>query len=80
MASQVCIGSTTPCPGWVVIDPAPDRQRKPPAGHEHARRAAPREELQSLLAADIHVAAEHPELAGTETADDIRGWIELLPS
>jgi predicted small metal-binding protein len=28
----------------------------------------------------VHVAAEHPELAGTETADDIRGWIELLPS
>jgi predicted small metal-binding protein len=27
----------------------------------------------------VHVAAEHPELAGTETADDIRGWIELLP-
>jgi hypothetical protein len=25
-------------------------------------------------------AEEHPELAGTETADDIRGWIELLPS
>ena len=28
----------------------------------------------------VHVAAEHPELADTETADDIRGWIELLPS
>lgn len=26
-----------------------------------------------------HVAADHPELAGTETADDIRPWIELLP-
>ena len=26
-----------------------------------------------------HVAREHPELAETETADDIRGWIELVP-
>ena len=26
-----------------------------------------------------HVAADHPELAEAETADDIRGWIELLP-
>jgi predicted small metal-binding protein len=26
-----------------------------------------------------HVAAEHPDLADTETADDIRDWIELLP-
>ncbi len=28
----------------------------------------------------VHVAEEHPELADTETAEDIRGWIELLPS
>ena len=26
-----------------------------------------------------HVAADHPELAEIETADYIRGWIELLP-
>jgi hypothetical protein len=26
-----------------------------------------------------HVAAAHPDLAGSETADDVRGWIELLP-
>jgi hypothetical protein len=26
-----------------------------------------------------HVAADHPDLAQTETAEDIRGWIELLP-
>ena len=26
-----------------------------------------------------HVAADHPDLAGSETAADIRGWIELLP-
>jgi predicted small metal-binding protein len=26
-----------------------------------------------------HVAADHPNLAEYETADDIRGWIELLP-
>jgi hypothetical protein len=26
-----------------------------------------------------HVAADHPDLAGSETADDIRGWIELIP-
>ena len=26
-----------------------------------------------------HVAAEHPELAGSETADDVRHWIELVP-
>jgi predicted small metal-binding protein len=27
----------------------------------------------------VHVAETHPELASTETADDIRDWIELLP-
>jgi predicted small metal-binding protein len=26
-----------------------------------------------------HVAEVHPQLAGTETADDIRAWIELVP-
>ncbi|HEX5202800.1 DUF1059 domain-containing protein [Paractinoplanes rhizophilus] len=26
-----------------------------------------------------HVAADHPELVEIETADYIRGWIELLP-
>jgi hypothetical protein len=26
-----------------------------------------------------HVAADHPDLAETETADDIRAWIELVP-
>jgi len=26
-----------------------------------------------------HVAAEHPAMAGTETTEDIRGWIELVP-
>jgi hypothetical protein len=25
-----------------------------------------------------HLETDHPELVGTETADDIRGWIELL--
>jgi hypothetical protein len=27
-----------------------------------------------------HVAREHPDLAEAETADDIRGWIELVPN
>lgn len=27
----------------------------------------------------VHVAAVHPDLAGIETADDIRTWIELVP-
>jgi hypothetical protein len=26
-----------------------------------------------------HLAADHPDLAGVETADDIRRWIELVP-
>lgn len=26
-----------------------------------------------------HVAAEHPELAGSETAEEVRAWIELVP-
>jgi predicted small metal-binding protein len=26
-----------------------------------------------------HVAADHPDLAAYESADDIRNWIELLP-
>jgi len=26
-----------------------------------------------------HVATDHPDLAASETAEDIRGWIELLP-
>ena len=32
--------------------------------------------IEKILA---HLAADHPELVGIETADDIRGWIELLP-
>jgi predicted small metal-binding protein len=27
-----------------------------------------------------HVAKDHPNLANTETADDIRSWIELVPT
>jgi len=26
-----------------------------------------------------HLETDHPELVGIETADDIRGWIELVP-
>ena len=26
-----------------------------------------------------HIATDHPDLAATETADDIRNWIELVP-
>jgi predicted small metal-binding protein len=26
-----------------------------------------------------HVATDHPDLAETETADDVRTWIELVP-
>jgi hypothetical protein len=26
-----------------------------------------------------HVAADHPDMVGTETAEDIRRWIELVP-
>ncbi|TDE95895.1 DUF1059 domain-containing protein [Occultella glacieicola] len=26
-----------------------------------------------------HVAEVHPDLAAVETADDVRGWIELVP-
>lgn len=26
-----------------------------------------------------HLEEDHPDLVGTETAEDIRGWIELLP-
>ncbi|HJV12601.1 MAG TPA: DUF1059 domain-containing protein [Propionibacteriaceae bacterium] len=26
-----------------------------------------------------HVETAHPDLAGTETADDVRSWIELVP-
>jgi hypothetical protein len=26
-----------------------------------------------------HLGTDHPDLVGTETAEDIRGWIELLP-
>ncbi|WP_154794976.1 DUF1059 domain-containing protein [Occultella kanbiaonis] len=26
-----------------------------------------------------HVGQDHPHLAAVETADDVRGWIELVP-
>jgi hypothetical protein len=26
-----------------------------------------------------HLAKDHPEVVGIETAEDIRGWIELVP-
>lgn len=40
-------------------------------------RAKTDDEVISLVL--VHVADDHPDLAETETADDIRGWIELLP-
>jgi predicted small metal-binding protein len=40
-------------------------------------RAVDEDEVISAVLA--HIAADHPDLADTETADDIRGWIELLP-
>jgi hypothetical protein len=36
------------------------------------------DEVIALLLA--HVATDHPDLADTETADDIRSWIELVPN
>jgi predicted small metal-binding protein len=27
----------------------------------------------------VHLETDHPALVGVETADDIRGWIELIP-
>jgi predicted small metal-binding protein len=41
-----------------------------------ARGATDDEVIEQVLA---HVAAVHPDLAGSENAEDIRGWIELLP-
>lgn len=35
------------------------------------------DEVISLIQA--HLAVRHPELAGTESAEDIRNWIELVP-
>jgi len=32
-----------------------------------------------IASVQAHVAADHPDLAEIETADDIRGWIELIP-
>jgi hypothetical protein len=26
-----------------------------------------------------HIESDHPEVLATETAEDIRGWIELVP-
>ncbi len=40
-------------------------------------RADTDDEVISLVLA--HVAVDHPDLAETETAEDLRGWIELLP-
>jgi predicted small metal-binding protein len=41
-----------------------------------ARAASDDEVIAQILA---HVADEHPGLAAVETADDVRGWIELVP-
>lgn len=40
-------------------------------------RAKSDDEVIALILA--HVAANHPELAKTQTADHIRNWIELVP-
>ena len=70
MTSQVCIGSTTPSSS------AYGARSRCECGFT-ARGDTDDAVIEKVL---VHVAAEHPELAGTETADDIRGWIELLPS
>lgn len=41
-----------------------------------ARRRSEDEVVAIMLA---HIATDHPEVAETETADDIRNWIELVP-
>ncbi|HEY7271815.1 MAG TPA: DUF1059 domain-containing protein [Actinoplanes sp.] len=41
-----------------------------------ARGATDEAVIEQVLA---HVRVDHPDLADIETADDIRGWIELLP-
>jgi predicted small metal-binding protein len=41
-----------------------------------ARAESEEEVITQVLA---HVARDHPALAETETADDIRSWIELIP-
>ena len=35
------------------------------------------DEVVALILA--HVAEDHPELVAVETAEDVRGWIELVP-
>jgi predicted small metal-binding protein len=40
-------------------------------------RADSDEEVVSITQA--HIAADHPDVSGSVTADDIRGWIELVP-
>ena len=35
------------------------------------------DEVISLIQA--HLAVQHPDLVGSESADDIRNWIELVP-
>lgn len=40
-------------------------------------RGATNDEVIALILA--HVAEVHPDLAAVETADDVRGWIELVP-
>lgn len=42
----------------------------------YPRRAVISQVISLVLA---HIAVDHPDLAETETADDLRGWIELLP-
>ncbi|HEU5483385.1 MAG TPA: DUF1059 domain-containing protein [Microlunatus sp.] len=41
-----------------------------------ARAPTDDEVIEQILA---HVAEDHPDLAVVETADDVRGWIELVP-
>jgi predicted small metal-binding protein len=40
-------------------------------------RADSDEEVVSISQA--HIAADHPDLSGSVSAEDIRGWIELVP-
>ena len=44
---------------------------------DYVARSQREDEVISLILA--HVATDHPDLAETETADDVRTWIELVP-
>ena len=62
-----------------MLSPALDRERYAEVRCECGYTARGRSDDEVISLIQTHLAVQHPDLVGSESADDIRNWIELVP-